>query len=368
MIADTPKQQWSLTLYVNGASPRSTEAIVAVRRFCDDDLGGRVDLQVVDVAEQPALMKKDHILALPTLVKHSPGPLRHLVGNLTDTARVRAAFDLSEIEIDLDGTTLDHPSGDVTGAEESHESSESELAELVRQVAHLQEALDAVSSGGVDVLVLGTPESEQVYTLTNADRPYRVIVERMGEGAVTVSDRGVILFANPRLAQFIGIERDGMIGRDITEYVDDDQQIALHGLLETVATETRRAELMIAASDGSHVPVLVAATALDLEGGLVRCLVFTDLTMQKQIEDQLIEEAAQAERQRVSREMNDTIVQGLVTAEMALDLERYTEAHSAIARTSAQARRWIGELAVDHQVKPGTAVRDAPSRSKSHVP
>lgn len=368
MIADIVEQHWRLTLYVNGASPRSAEAIVAIRRFCDEDLGGRVDLKVVDVAEHPALMKKDHILALPTLVKHSPGPLRHLVGNLTDTARVRAALDLGAIQVHLDGVTPDHSSRNVTGAEESHESAESQLAELVRQVAHLQEALDAVSNGGVDVLVLGAPESEQVYTLTNADRPYRVIVERMGEGAVTVSDRGVILFANPRLAQFIGIERDGMIGRDITEYVDDDQQIALHSLLETAATETRRGELMIAASDGSQVPVLVAATALDLEGALVRCLVFTDLTMQKQIEHQLVEEAAQAERQRVAREMNDSIVQGLVTAEMALDLERYIEARSAIARTSAQARQWIGELAVDHQVEPGTAVRDAPSRSKSHAP
>ena len=82
---------------------------------------------------------------------------------------------------------------------------EPDLQELVQQIAYLQEALTAIGSGGVDAVVLGSPENEQVYTLTNADRPYRVIVERMGEGAVTVSERGVILFANPRLAQFIGV-------------------------------------------------------------------------------------------------------------------------------------------------------------------
>ncbi|GEP39187.1 hypothetical protein NPS01_28500 [Nocardioides psychrotolerans] len=256
----------------------------------------------------------------------------------------------------------------MTDIEESSETSEQELGELVRQIAYLQEALTALSSGGVDAVVLGAPENEQVYTLTNADRPYRVIVERMGEGAVTVSESGVILFANPRLADFIGMERDRMIGRDITEYVDDDQQVALRGLLETVATETRRAELTIAATDGSHVPALVAATALDLDGVLVRCLVFTDLTLQKQVERQFAEEAAQAERQRVAREVNDTIVQGLVTAEMAFDLERYAEARSAIASTSARARRWIGELAVDHQVQPGTAVRDAPPGCEADAP
>jgi PAS domain S-box-containing protein len=246
--------------------------------------------------------------------------------------------------------------------DEFEESVEADLGELRRQISYLQETLSAISSGGVDAVVMGNPEQEQIYTLTSADRPYRVIVERMGEGAATVSERGVILFANPQLAHFLGIERDSMVGRDITDYVNDAQQLALADLLVTAATETRRSEFTLAGNGGRpDVPVLVASTALDLEGVLVRCLVFTDLTMQKQIEQQVSEESAQAERQRVAREVNDTIVQGLVTAEMALDLERFTEARQAISSTSKQARRWIGELAVDHQVQAGTAVRSAPA-------
>lgn len=256
----------------------------------------------------------------------------------------------------------------MTDADGSPETPQPELAELVRQIASLQEALTALSSGGVDAVVLGAPENEQVYTLTNADRPYRVIVERMGEGAATVSESGVILFANPRLAEFIGIERDRLVGHAITDYVDADQQVVLRGLLQTVATETRRAELRIAATDGVLTPVLVAATALNLEGVLVRCLVFTDLTMQKQAEHQLAEDKAQVARQRLARDVNDTIVQGLVVAEMALDLERYGDARTAIARTSARARRWIGELAVDTQIHPGEAVLDVPVHSTPDAP
>ena len=244
------------------------------------------------------------------------------------------------------------------------DASDPDLAELVRQIAYLQEALTAISSGGVDAVVLGSPENEQVYTLTNADRPYRVIVEKMGEGAATVSERGVVLFANPRLAQLIGIERDTMIGRDITAYVDKAQLGKLVDLLETKATETRRTELAIAATDGSHVPLLVAATALDLEGVLVRCLVFTDLTMQKQVEQQVAADVAQAERQRVAAEVNDTIVQGLVAAEMALDLDQVEHARSLVAETSRQARNWIGELAGDQGLEPGMAVRSAPARQR----
>ena len=87
--------RWRLTLYVNGASPRSAEAIVTVRAICDEDLAGHVDLTVVNAVDHPAMVVQDHILALPTLVKHSPVPLRQLVGNLTDVSRVRAGLDLA---------------------------------------------------------------------------------------------------------------------------------------------------------------------------------------------------------------------------------------------------------------------------------
>ncbi len=86
--------RWSLTLYVSGASPRSAEAISTVRRICDEDLAGRFDLSVIDAASNPARVYEDHIVAVPTLVKHAPLPMRHLVGNLTDTDRVRRGLDL----------------------------------------------------------------------------------------------------------------------------------------------------------------------------------------------------------------------------------------------------------------------------------
>jgi circadian clock protein KaiB len=94
VTAEASGPRWALTLYVSGASPRSSEAIVTVRRICDEDLAGQVDLTVVNAVDHPALVKRDNILALPTLVKHAPQPLRHLVGNLTDATRVRLGLDL----------------------------------------------------------------------------------------------------------------------------------------------------------------------------------------------------------------------------------------------------------------------------------
>ena len=129
----------------------------------------------------------------------------------------------------------------------------------------------------------------------------------------------------------------------------------------------RRAEVTIARPDGTPVPFLVVATDLDIEGVLVHCLVLSDLTMQKQIEQQMAQEAALAERQRVAREVNDTIVQGLVTAEMALDLGQLDHARAVIASTSNRARHWIGELAGDH-LEPGMALRSAPARPEDETP
>ena len=91
---DGDRPRWSLRLYVSGASPRSAQALEAVRRLCDEDLAGRVELEVVDVADEPAAVARDGIVAVPTLVQRLPAPTRQLVGDLADVDRLRAALDL----------------------------------------------------------------------------------------------------------------------------------------------------------------------------------------------------------------------------------------------------------------------------------
>ena len=91
---DDGPARWSLTLYVSGASHHSAKALETVRRLCDEELPGQVELEVVDVADEPAAVAQDGIVAVPTLVQRLPAPARQLVGDLADVDRLRAGLDL----------------------------------------------------------------------------------------------------------------------------------------------------------------------------------------------------------------------------------------------------------------------------------
>ena len=80
--ADHDVEQYVLRLYVTGATPKSTRAITNIKAICDEHLEGHYTLEVIDVYQQPELAQQEDIVAMPTLVKQLPTPLRRLVGDL----------------------------------------------------------------------------------------------------------------------------------------------------------------------------------------------------------------------------------------------------------------------------------------------
>src|SRR6476661_1435431 len=103
--------------------------------------------------------------------------------------------------------------------ERSESSAAEEIAQLRHELADLQQTMAAIRDGEVDAVVVGGPQGEQLYTHYSADRPYRVIVEEMGDGALTVSERGIVLYANDRMAKLLGRDRGGLLGVDVTGLV-----------------------------------------------------------------------------------------------------------------------------------------------------
>ena len=95
MSDDPNAERWAFTLYVNGASISSIHAIEAARRVCTQNLAGRADLEIIDVRQQPALSRRDQVVAAPTLIRQAPGPPRRVVGELSDSAWLSLGLDLS---------------------------------------------------------------------------------------------------------------------------------------------------------------------------------------------------------------------------------------------------------------------------------
>lgn len=89
------REHYVLTLYVTGATARSLRAITHIKTVCEQYLKGRYDLEVVDIYRQPALARRDQIVAVPTLIKKLPVPLRLLVGDLSRTEQVLRGLGLA---------------------------------------------------------------------------------------------------------------------------------------------------------------------------------------------------------------------------------------------------------------------------------
>ncbi len=85
---DAGQQMWHLKLYVAGASPKSLKAFANLRKLCDRHLAGRYEIEILDLVKRPQLARSDDIVAIPTLVRALPPPMRKIIGDLSDTERV----------------------------------------------------------------------------------------------------------------------------------------------------------------------------------------------------------------------------------------------------------------------------------------
>jgi circadian clock protein KaiB len=92
-----PGGQYNLRLYVAGQTPKSITALANLKKICEEHLVGRYQIEVIDLLEHPQLAAGDQILAVPTLVRRLPEPLKRIIGNLSNMERVLVGLDLRTI-------------------------------------------------------------------------------------------------------------------------------------------------------------------------------------------------------------------------------------------------------------------------------
>lgn len=89
------EEHWELRLYVAGQTPRSVEAFAHLERICEEHLHGRYSIEVVDLLENPTLAVGDQIIAIPTVVRRLPAPMKKIIGDLSNKERVLVGLDLT---------------------------------------------------------------------------------------------------------------------------------------------------------------------------------------------------------------------------------------------------------------------------------
>lgn len=184
------------------------------------------------------------------------------------------------------------------------------LAQAVAEVEELKATLRAIRSGEVDGIVVEGPRGSSIFTLQSPEEPYRILAERMNEGAATLNAQGTVLFCNHQLEEMVQLPAERIVGAPLKELFPEEEQIRLTEWIPAARMKSLRTEGNFRRSDGTLLSVQLSLSQIpleDTESGI--CLVATDLTEQKRAQEQIRQfsnelEKGVAERTEQLREAN----------------------------------------------------------------
>lgn len=198
-----------------------------------------------------------------------------------------------------------------------------QLAELQNRLVEAEDTLNAIRNGAVDALVVRTPRGEQLFTLKGADQTYRVLVEGMNEGALTIR-KGIISYCNNRFAEMSRTPMERVFGASVFDYITAPGFSNLVQRLEKGSISRGVLQGELHAADGRSIPVRLSASRFHSEGVATVSLVLSDMTLQMEAQrasqelSRKILNAQEQERQRVARDLHDSVNQLLSTAKYRL--------------------------------------------------
>lgn len=175
-----------------------------------------------------------------------------------------------------------------------------ELEGMRFQLKEANETIHAIRTGQVDAIVVETEEGPKLYTLKSADHTYRVFIEKMKEGAVTLNNKGIILYSNSQFADMINMPLAKVIGLPILDLIPDQCKSRFKNITEQGWTSDSKGEIFLNIKNGEPAPYLLSVTSLQLDEGNALSIILTDLTTQKENEKQLQLKNQQLEEARLA--------------------------------------------------------------------
>lgn len=161
---------------------------------------------------------------------------------------------------------------------------EGEVRELRRRLEEAEQTLRAIGDGEIDAIVVSEPEGRRIYNLKGASQVFRVLMDTINEGAVTVSTDGTVLYGNRKMTEFIGTTSDGFVGRDLTEFVIEEQREPLERIIRDGASFSCGGEFEMRNSNGACLPVSLSCAPLLFRNVPAVAVVVTDLSQRRAAE------------------------------------------------------------------------------------
>jgi PAS domain S-box-containing protein len=192
-----------------------------------------------------------------------------------------------------------------------------ELSRLRARLKIAEQALHAIRNGQVDAVVVAGKDGDQVFTREGADHSYRLLIESMNEGALTITPDKTILYANQRFARMVKCPLEQVTGGSFTRFLSDADRATLRRLAGRATTAGTSMQVSLIAGDGSRLPAQLSIQRQATEGTepKIVSMVVTDLTEPRRNEELLralthrVVQVQEAERERVARELHDNITQ-----------------------------------------------------------
>jgi two-component system sensor histidine kinase/response regulator len=172
-------------------------------------------------------------------------------------------------------------------AGQTNEQLMDEVADLRARLAETSDTLNAIRTGEVDAVLVQGPQGPKLFTLKGADEPYRVLIEEMNQGAVTLSSDGSILYCNRRFAGLLKRPPEEIYGLAFDTFVAHSERAAFAALLKTGRTGSSAGEITLRAGDMSAVPLQLALGPLPPESAAAICLIATDISESREKEARL---------------------------------------------------------------------------------
>jgi PAS domain S-box-containing protein len=175
---------------------------------------------------------------------------------------------------------------------------------LLQQLEEATDIIHAIRTGQVDALVVKGKDGHELYTLKTADQTYRVFIEKMNEGAVTLNEDGIILYCNSMFASMLDLPLSKVIGFSFRNFIDEECQDIYKEIFQKGWTQDLKFEISIRGNK-NIVPCQLSVTTLQLDEGVSLSIIITDLTYQKEIQKLLKLNNESLEKTNIALEMSN---------------------------------------------------------------